>query len=168
MELSRLHRMAAKRFTLGFTLIEALIAMFVFSIALLGIAAMYSRALGVSHSAYLRSLASIQAMDLAERIRANPEITAIDEDAYELNCETGFYGGEDCNSGACEPDELAKWDKEEWCSNTASLFGGLFGNAIVTFDEPDYEIQITWQERALEADNKQSIEEVAFNWRVRQ
>ncbi len=54
----------------GFTLIEALVALVVLSIALLGIAAMQLQALKSSGEAYQRSLASLIAVDVQERVWA--------------------------------------------------------------------------------------------------
>ena len=56
---------------LGFTLIEALIALLVLSIGLLGVAAMQLKALQGAHAAYQRSIASLAAQDAQERLWAN-------------------------------------------------------------------------------------------------
>jgi len=54
----------------GFTLIEILIALIILSIGLLGVAAMQIRSLQNSHSSFERSVATLQARDLAERMWA--------------------------------------------------------------------------------------------------
>lgn len=54
----------------GFTLLEALIALLVLSIGLLGIAGMQLKALQGAHMAYQRSLASVIAIDAQERLWA--------------------------------------------------------------------------------------------------
>lgn len=154
----------------GFTLIEALIALFVFSIALLGIAALLARAVGVSHSAYLRSTASIQAMDMAERIRANitADHTALPK-PYELNCLTPpAVSSSLCVNNACTASQLADWDNAVWCKATADRFGGLFSRAKVTSVTGGYEIFLEWKERVVQDDSKQTIETRSFTWRVSQ
>ncbi|MCM2312002.1 MAG: type IV pilus modification protein PilV [Steroidobacteraceae bacterium] len=55
----------------GFTLVEALIALLVLSIGMLGIAALYVETLRASRSALVRTDAVTLAADLADRIRAN-------------------------------------------------------------------------------------------------
>lgn len=55
----------------GFTLLEALIALLVLSIGLLGIAALHAETLRAGRSALLHTRAVSIAADLAERIRAN-------------------------------------------------------------------------------------------------
>ena len=55
----------------GFTLVEALVALVVLSIGMLGIAALYVETLRASRSALVRTEAVSLAADLADRIRAN-------------------------------------------------------------------------------------------------
>lgn len=59
--------MTAKR-QRGFTLIEALIALLVLSIGLLGVAAMQLNALQSAHMGYQRSVVSLAAVDAQERV----------------------------------------------------------------------------------------------------
>lgn len=54
----------------GFTLIEALVALVVLSIGMLGVAAMQLKALQGGHAAYQRSIASLAAQDAQERLWA--------------------------------------------------------------------------------------------------
>lgn len=58
----------------GFTLIEALVALLVLSIGLLGVAAMQLEALQGAHAAYQRSIASLAAQDAQERLWAKMAI----------------------------------------------------------------------------------------------
>src|SRR5690554_8195605 len=55
----------------GFTLLEALIALLVLSIGMLGVAAMQLKALQGAHAAYQRSIASLAAQDAQERLWAS-------------------------------------------------------------------------------------------------
>ncbi|MFB9146969.1 type IV pilus modification protein PilV [Halomonas alkalicola] len=52
----------------GFTLIEAMIALLVLTVGLLGVAAMQLKALQGAHAAYQRSIASLAAQDAQERL----------------------------------------------------------------------------------------------------
>jgi|SRR5690554_2127067 len=54
----------------GFTLLEALIALLVLSIGMLGVAAMQLKSLQGAHAAYQRSIASLAAQDAQERLWA--------------------------------------------------------------------------------------------------
>lgn len=59
----RLHR--------GFTLIEAMVALTIVSIGMLGIASLYTRALGAARTTQYRSQATNLLSDMADRIRGN-------------------------------------------------------------------------------------------------
>ncbi|WP_404299054.1 type IV pilus modification protein PilV [Halomonas sp.] len=54
----------------GFTLIEAMVALLVLSLGLLGVAAMQFKALQGAHAGYQRSIASLAAQDAQERLWA--------------------------------------------------------------------------------------------------
>ena len=56
----------------GFSLIEVLAALVIFSIGLLGLAGLQFNALRGNQGAYESTVASLQAMDVADRLRANP------------------------------------------------------------------------------------------------
>jgi len=62
---------ATRRMHSGVSLIEALVALLVLSIGLLGLANLQLTAIRNAHSAHLRSQASILAQDILDRMRAN-------------------------------------------------------------------------------------------------
>ncbi|MBP0048869.1 type IV pilus modification protein PilV [Marinobacterium sp. AK62] len=155
----------------GFTLLESLIALIVFSFALLALAAMYAKTLSMSHSTYLRALASIQAMDMEERIRANPEagvgdyssIDCADYSAADITPPENFNG----NAGSIAADDAA-----DWCGNNFRVFGGLLVAAGVSgpassAGSADLEITLQWNERAIEQDTGVSVQSQAFTYTVR-
>ncbi|WP_157890342.1 type IV pilus modification protein PilV [Marinobacterium aestuarii] len=159
----------------GFSMIEVLITLLVFSIGLLGMGAMYAQSLSISHNTYLRSLASIQAADMDERIRANPWAAA---DAYVMDgtqC-LGLGSGAasvavpvapvDCATASCAVSQTVSWDLEQWCSANIDLFGGLFASAAITSTSGDYQIDLNWQERVSEQNNQRSIETRGFSYRL--
>jgi type IV pilus assembly protein PilV len=148
----------------GFTLLEALIALVIFSVALLGLARMYTQMMSMSHSAYFRTLATIQANDLEERIRANP--VAASDGEYELAACPAAGGA-----------TMAANDLEQWCNNTTALFGGLLVSASVEIVDNDgnadangdnYSISFTWSER-VQDDSIDDLEggTVTFDYLVR-
>ena len=66
----RAHRLRRATRASGFTLIETLIALLVLSVGLLGLAAVQVQSLQNSHASYERSMATMQARDLVERLWA--------------------------------------------------------------------------------------------------
>lgn len=59
------------RYERGMTLVEALVALVVLSIGLLGVAALQMTSLRNNHSAHVRSQATALAYDISDRMRAN-------------------------------------------------------------------------------------------------
>ncbi|UTW11242.1 type IV pilus modification protein PilV [Marinobacterium rhizophilum] len=156
-------------------MIEVLITLLVFSIGLLGLGAMYAQSLSISHNTYLRSLASIQAADMDERIRANPWAAA---DAYVLDgtqC-VGLGSGaasvavpaavQDCGTASCAASQVVNWDLSQWCSANIDLFGGLFVSAAISSTGGDYQVDLNWQERVSGSNNQRSIDSRGFSYRL--
>lgn len=155
----------------GFSLLESLIALVVFSFALLALAGMYAKTLSMSHSTYLRALASIQAMDIEERIRANPkadigaysDITCTDYSIADVTPPEDFSG---------DSSSIADDDAADWCGNNWVLFGDLLVEATVSgpasaVGPADLEVTLQWNERALENDNDVAVESQEFTYTVR-
>ena len=106
----------ARRRSAGFSLVEALVALLVLSVGLLGIAGLFVESVRSSRTALLRTQAITLVSDMADRIRAN----ATARDAYDI----GTYGGapaerdcaptpdtagDNCSSEALAEDDLARW-----------------------------------------------------------
>jgi type IV pilus assembly protein PilV len=132
----------------GFTLIEALVALVVLSIGMLGIAALCIEALRASRAALVRTEAVTLATDMADRIRANRSAGAAyagaAADAANVDCEAGGVG--------CSPAELAAHDLFIWGEAIgAALPEGTGAVTHVDVDPDDgtpavYEVTVTWTE----------------------
>lgn len=96
----------------GFSLVEALVALVVMSIGLLGIAALYVESLRSGTSALLRSQAVALASDMADRIRANPTAGT----AYAKTVDANGTVTAACNAatGTCTVDQMAANDIAQW------------------------------------------------------
>lgn len=97
----------------GFTILEVLIALLVFSLGLLGMAGLLVISVKTNHSAYLRTQASFLAQSMADRMRSNvPRVWAGDYNGTY----TGTTGDTDpCPSGtACTRAQIATRDKAQW------------------------------------------------------
>ncbi len=112
--MNRIPRAAA-----GFTLLEVLIAIVVFSIGLLGIAGLQVAGMRFTYGSQLRAIATAQADSLADRMRANP-----------VGMQSGFYNiadgtpmptdaDADCAAEDCTPEQLATFDLVTWNSGLA-------------------------------------------------
>jgi type IV pilus assembly protein PilV len=97
----------------GVTLIEVLIAIFVTSIGLLGIAGLevYSKQSGFE--ALQRTTASMLLNDIAEKMRANPGALAIYQGAT-VGGGSLSTPSTDCTTTACNASDMATYDLWEW------------------------------------------------------
>ena len=107
-----------KRITLsrgqrGFSIVEAMVALLVLSVGMLGIAGLYVTTLRASGSALFRTQAVNFAADMADRIRANPTAG---------NAYTAAPADNNCAEGsACNPQQLAADDVFRWQQQVAAI-----------------------------------------------
>lgn len=100
----------------GFTLVEVMVALVIFSVGLLGLAGLHASSMQNNKTSDIRGIAVIQAHDMADRIRANARGTSGDYNAIV----TGIPApGTDCiSTAACtSPSAIAAWDNFEWQTN---------------------------------------------------
>jgi type IV pilus assembly protein PilV len=140
--LHRLHR------TRGFTLVEALVALVVLSIGMLGIAALYVESLRAGRTALIRSQAVTLASDMADRIRANRAggIT-YDKDVDDAGTLSGDCE-QDGASASCTPAVMADHDKAIWDAEVIRSLPA--GTAQIEFTDANlnvYVITVTWAEQ---------------------
>lgn len=130
----------------GITLLENLIALVVLSIGLLGHANLQNLGLRTNTHSYWRTQASILAIDIADRMRANPagiatggynDISTLPEDA---NCIDTF----------CTPLAMAQTDARSWQQTLARELPQGSGSVVGTGTGSLFTIKIRWQE--IEAD----------------
>jgi type IV pilus assembly protein PilV len=94
----------------GYTLLEVLIALLVFSIGLLGLAAMLVSAVKGNHQAYHHSQAVFVAEAMSDGMRANLE--AVNADSYNTGGYITTYAGGACT--VCTAPQLAARDLAAW------------------------------------------------------
>jgi type IV pilus assembly protein PilV len=111
--MSARHRQSSRR-ARGFTLVEALVALLVLSIGLLGVAALQLSSLRANHSSSLRSQATLLAYDIVDRMRANQ--SAANNGAYDIALATAPAGG------TVALDDLVRWKQN--LSNTLPAGNG--------------------------------------------
>jgi type IV pilus assembly protein PilV len=133
----------------GISIVEALVALVVIAVGMLGIAGLYLSSLQSSRSAKLRAQAVQLAGSLADRIRANRDAVM----AYDTAEYGGAPTGLDCETRRCTPEQLAQDDLAEWIADIQGTLPGAAsatGNVIVTDnDRPQsdhYEIEVVWRE----------------------
>lgn len=125
----------------GAGLIEALVAILVLSIGLLGMLGMQTAALKYEQSSWIRSALSSNIASLADRIRANSgalataynytRTYAAERAAIEASA-TYFDPAKDCDATTCDAAELATYDLLVWRRDLDQQLPGATGFVVPT------------------------------------
>ncbi|MGM0784541.1 MAG: type IV pilus modification protein PilV [Pseudomonadota bacterium] len=107
----------------GFTLIEALVALLVLSIGLLGVAAMQLKSLQSAHAGYQRATASLAAQDAVELL----------------------WSRFDAANGQCEELE----DEAGWQARWQAVIPGLDGSVTPNGNECVFDVVLSWDDSRL-------------------
>lgn len=126
----------------GYTLLEVMVALVIFSIGLLGLAGLESQSLRYNHSAYLRTQASYLAYDILDRMRAN-RATALNNNYNANFTSTGTNHNCDTATATCSTIDMAQHDIYEWKQQLAALPGG---EGQVTRSGDLFTITIRWDD----------------------
>lgn len=133
----------------GFTLLEVMVALVIFSVGLLGLAGIQGTALQNNSSAYMRTIAMQQSYNMADLIRANtatdgsinseflPISTSIAAEPTDCSVNNNTYV---CNSQA-----MAEFDIHQWQKDLANQLPS--GKGSVTRTAGVFEIIIMWDEK---------------------
>ena len=128
----------------GFTIVEALVALVVLAVGMLGIASLYVTTLRASGSAASRMQAINLASDLGDRIRANRTAEAAYAGDPADSADTCTGNGVTCDAAAMAAHDLFAWQ----AAIQAALPGAPVG--LVTVDTgtnpTSYQIQVSWTE----------------------
>ena len=122
-----------RRIQSGFTMVEALVALVVLVIGLLGIAALLLRSLQDGRAAIYRTQAVNLAADIADRIRMNR--------TAQLNYGTLFADAEVAvpacvTTAGCTDTQLANTDLSTWKATLAQVLPNGQGQVVVTLPAP--------------------------------
>ncbi len=123
----------------GFSLLEVLVAVVVLAIGLLGLAGLQISGIRYLAAANMDYQAMLQAIDMAERMRANP--VGVTSGAYSNISGIGSDPG--CISTSCSPSGMAQTDAYQWNTLNSQLLPS--GAGTVTANGNLYQITITWQ-----------------------
>lgn len=136
----------------GVSIVEALVALVIISVGMLGIAGLYLTSLQAGRSANLRVQALNLTSDLADRIRSNRQ--GLDD--YEAAADdTGT--SHDCETARCTPADIAENDLFVWKTAIADALPAGANGTVTYIDNaepaPDrFQIRVTWREPGSDAD----------------
>jgi type IV pilus assembly protein PilV len=138
----------------GISIVEALVALLVLSIGMLGIAVMYLESVKANRTALSRTLAIQLVNDMADRIRANRGARG----KYVLAPTDTPRSSKNCSSANCSADDLAQYDLAEWFTSVRDTLpkggdGQTPPQVTITYapgatdNEPGrYTIQASWKD----------------------
>ena len=136
----------------GFTLVEVMVAIVILSIGLLGLATLQMTGLKNNQTAQFRSIATLQAYNMADRMRTN--MAGVKAGQYD----NGTAAEHDCETSSCSAQNMAENDLYEWNQNNANFLPSGPGTVCIDSD-PDpsttacdgsgslYVITVNWVER---------------------
>ena len=116
----------------GFTLAEVLVSLVIFAFGMLGVAGLQVVSLASMDSAQHRSVASLKAAEMAERMRANPLAVYAGLVGEHASCRTSHYSDRHESPAPCAPAQLAGDDVWDWSTELAARLPG--GKGLVCFD----------------------------------
>lgn len=134
------------RWSTGFTLMEVLVALFVLSVGLLGLAGLQTFGMKYNQQSYQRTQAIYQAYDIIDRIRANPAgKTAGNYDTVAAGSIPTITT--DCTTALCSTAALATYDINKWNTANSNLLAN--GRGAISTSTNRRTITITWLENDL-------------------
>lgn len=149
----------------GFSIMETMIAMFVLGVGLLGVAGLQLSSLRSIQSAYMRTIATGQIFDMAERMRSNGQgLLDGDYDAV-----SGIPGASSDCTGAgidCTPAQLAAHDAYTWNTANVALLPDGTGQVTVVdgVDPKRFIVVLSWNEYT--ADKDTPMQRTSFSMEV--
>lgn len=139
----------------GLSLLEVLVTIVVLSLGLLGLAGLQAASLRNNQTAYYRSIATQQAYDMADRMRANlAGVRAGDYSALGTN----IPADPACFATGCSAADMAVTDHRQWNTNNSVLLpggqgtvqcldGAAGGGCAASSGNWAFNITVTWTER---------------------
>ncbi len=97
----------------GFSMIEVLVSLLVIGVGLLGLSGLQIASVKSTGNAHSRNVASMLAMEMSDRMRANKQ--GVIGDFYENNVDCATNEATQCNSSTafCTPEQTARFDVQE-------------------------------------------------------
>lgn len=139
----------------GAALIEALVALLVLSVGLLGLVGLQTASVKYQQNSWARSAIATQIADLSDRIRSNPGAadTAYVYTPASYTAErttmagtSAFTVSPDCGSATCTPAQLASYDVTKWRRSLNASIPGAVGY-ITGARNTAYGVTIAWLDK---------------------
>lgn len=134
----------------GFSLLEVLIALVILSVGLLGIAGLLSGTLKSNDSAYMRTVATVQAYNIIDRMRANAMALNSLQYVYTMPAAAATAGSSACTGSGtnCSYSQLASYDIAQWEYDLAQNLPQGRGSITTTITPTatTYTVTVRWND----------------------
>lgn len=148
----------------GFTLLEVMVAIVVLSLGLLGLAGLQAASLRNNQTAYYRGIATQQAYDMADRLRAN--LAGVRAGNY--NALTGTPSNPSCFTTGCSAANMAATDYFQWNAVNVALLPNGTGTVVCEGGAPltactaatgnrVFNVTVSWTEKTEAGSGTQSF-----------
>ncbi|MGH8127338.1 MAG: type IV pilus modification protein PilV [Gammaproteobacteria bacterium] len=137
----------------GFSLIEALIALLIIAIGLLGIAGLQAASVYRSHVGGMNSLAAVEAQSIAAAMIANPGAFPANGTAADYNtldAATVSYTT-DCSTAVCSSPDMALYDLYQWGTELANDLPQGKGKVQCYASPPQCTVTVNWSQKQMAA-----------------
>jgi type IV pilus assembly protein PilV len=154
----------------GFSLIEVLVAVLIFSVGMLGLGKMLILSLKSNSTAYASTQAVQAANAILDRMRAN-RATALTTTASAYSLPTLTAGGvqsatPSCLQVACSPTVLAQYDVANWLTGLTAANGLPSGKGQIVFNtangETSVAITVQWDDSIAQHALHETINPASF------
>ncbi len=131
----------------GFSLIEGLVALVIFSIGLLGMAGLQATGMRVNSESWQRSQANNMVLDIMDRMRANRN-EALANNSYITDFSDAASGYTSCTGSCADAGDVAGNDLKQWKSGVEALLpaGRAQIEVVNPGPNPVYVITVQWDE----------------------
>jgi type IV pilus assembly protein PilV len=147
-----------QRFQSGLSMIEVLVTMVLIAVGSLALAGMQLAAVKYNKEASFRSVATLLAVEISDRMRSN--IAGVKASSYDRNLDyaaaTAAIAAPDCGSHTdCTAAALAQLDIHNWQTSLATALPGGAG-AIIPSTATKYasSIVVMWKDKSLSDEGK--------------
>lgn len=149
----------------GASLIEALVAMLVLSLGVMGMAAIQTRTLTTARTTHQHALAVRATDDLRDRMQVNADVRLAPDllNTYATSWGPPPAPATNCASVPCDGAQLAAFDLAQWKGELARVLPGGDASVFTSFtDASQFGVLVAWRETAAQHETTTREEQAAL------
>ena len=148
----------------GSSLIEALVALLVLALGILGMAGIQTRTLTDARLTNARAAAIRMSNDIQERMKLNVEVQSINPNPYIVGFGVAAAPPVNCNAAACTTAQLAAFDISQWKATLGTTLPGGDARIFVSPDDRrQFGVLVSWTDNQSAAAGATNVFDVTTN-----